>query len=111
VRISLTERTQVAVRLEFVGEPTAVKMGDAAIEAHLHEITVECLPRDIPSSLHVDISNLEVGDHITVGQIPVDADAMTIITDHEHLVLALVAARGAEADETAEATPEAPAAG
>ncbi len=101
VRISLTETTQVSVSLEFIGDPAGVKLDGGILEAHLHEITVECLPRDIPASIQVDVSGLVVGDHMTVRQLPVDTDTVRIVTDPDHLVLAITAPRQAvEAEET-----------
>lgn len=108
MRISLTEKTQVSVPLEFVGEPLGVKEDGGMVEVHLHEVDVECLPRDIPASLQVDVSALAIGDRLTVADIPVDEDVITIVTDADHLVLAVTALRLVEEPaETAEA--EAPA--
>ena len=96
MRISLTEKTTVSVPLEFVGEPVGVKQDGGMLEVHLHEVDVECLPRDIPSSLPVDVSELVIGDRLTVADIPVDEDVVTIVTEADHLVLAVTAPRLAE---------------
>lgn len=111
MRVSMTERTKVSVPLEFVGEPVGVKMGGGMLEVHMHEIEIECLPKDIPANVQVDVTGLDVGDHLMVGQIQVDSDDVTVLTDADHLVAAVTAPRiSAEATEAAEeATPtEAP---
>jgi large subunit ribosomal protein L25 len=114
MRISLTEKTQVAVPLEFVGEAAGVRDEDGILEVHLHEIQIECLPRDIPTNLQVDVSNLGIGDQMHVRDIPVDPDAITVATDGDHLVVAVIAPRRAEepTDETeGAASPAEPPAG
>ena len=102
MRISLTERTQVSSTLEFVGESVGVKRDGGILEVHLHEIEIECLPRDIPAHIDVDVSALEIGDRLTVGDIKIDTDAITILTDPDHMVVAVIAPRLAEAAEEAE---------
>jgi large subunit ribosomal protein L25 len=110
MRISLTSKTQVSVPLEFVGEPVGVKQEGGMVEVHLHEIEVECLPRDIPASIEIDVSGFAIGDRLTVGEIPVDTDVITVVTDPDHLVLAVTAPRiVAEEVEEAAASEEAPA--
>ena len=111
MRISLTEKTQVSTPLEFVGEPAGVKNNEGILEAHLHEIDIECLPRDIPAHIDVDVSGLEIGDRLAVGDIKVDTDVITILTDPEHLVVAVIAPRrGTEEEEAEEAAAAAEAA-
>lgn len=108
MRISLTSTTRVSVPLEFVGEPVGVKEGGGILDAHLHAVDIECLPRDIPSNISVDVSGLGVGDHLYVSQLEVDTDAVTILTDGEHLVVSVAAPRVSEEPaEEEEAVPAA----
>jgi large subunit ribosomal protein L25 len=111
MRISLTEKTTVSTPLEFVGEPVGVKQDGGMLEAHLHEIEIECLPRDIPASIQVDVSELGIGDRLTVGDISVDTDAITVVTDPDHLVVAVIAPRLAEEPTEGEAEAAGEAAG
>ena len=106
MRISLTEKTQVSTPLQFVGEAAGVKNDEGILEAHMHEVEIECLPRDIPAHIDVDVSALEIGDRLTVGDIKVDTDVITILTDPDHLVVAVIAPR-LVAEEEAEETPAA----
>jgi large subunit ribosomal protein L25 len=101
MRLSMTEKTRVSVPLEFVGEAVGIKTGGGTMDVTLHQIEVESLPRDIPSSIQVDISNLDLGEHLKVGDLKVDTDTITIITDAEHLVVGVLAPRVAEETEAA----------
>jgi large subunit ribosomal protein L25 len=99
VRVSMTEKTKVQVPLEFTGEPLGVKQDGGMLEVHLHQVEIECFPRDIPASLQVDISTLPVGSHLYVRDIPVDPDNITIVTDGDHLMVSLIGARTGGGDE------------
>lgn len=70
-RISLTEKQRVTVPVHVVGEATGVKIGGGILETHLRELEVECLPIDIPENITVDVSHLNLGDHIMVKDVKV----------------------------------------
>ncbi len=62
---------QVGVELEFVGEAPALKLGSTTLTKVLHEIEVECMPKDLPSHITVDLSVLvNIGDSINVRDLP-----------------------------------------
>lgn len=107
VRLSMTSKTQVSVSIDFVGIPHGVRVQGGMLEAHLHEIDIECLPRDIPQGVEFDVTELRAGASIYVRDLQV-GDGVTIVTPGDHLVAAIVAAKAEEA--TDEETPAAPAA-
>jgi len=59
-------RTHVPVRLE--GVSPGVREG-GILDHHLHELEIECLPKDLPDTVVIDISNLEIGDSVHVGDL------------------------------------------
>lgn len=61
----------VTVPLEFVGEAPAVKTGGAVLTKVLHEIEVECLPKNIPQHIEVSVAGLAaIDDTIHVKDLP-----------------------------------------
>jgi large subunit ribosomal protein L25 len=57
---------RVHVPIEFVGEAPVLK-GEATLTKVLHEIEVECMPRNLPQHLTVDVTSLAaIGDAIHV---------------------------------------------
>jgi large subunit ribosomal protein L25 len=60
--LALDKNTKVTVQvhLEFVGESPAVKSGAGVLEKPLHEIEIEALPANLPKSILVDLSKLDV---------------------------------------------------
>lgn len=77
---------QVHVPIEFVGEAPVLK-GDATLTKVLHEIEVECMPRNLPQHLTVDVSSLAaVGDAIHVRDIKLPT-GVTVTADPEDVVV------------------------
>ena len=80
--ISMDELLTVEVNVETVGEPAGVTTGGGVLEVTLHTLEVECLPGDLPSSITVDVSKLEIGDSIHVGAITLPK-GVTVLNDPE----------------------------
>lgn len=91
----------VSIPLEFEGVSPAVKDHGAILVKVMHELEIECQPKDLPQSIVVDISTLAaIDDKITVGDLHLPKSA--IITAGAEEVVAMAAALQEESDE---ATP------
>jgi large subunit ribosomal protein L25 len=66
--VVMDEEISVEIPVVLVGKPEGVKMG-GVLEQITREVTVECLPADIPQSIEVDVSHLDIGDTIHIGDI------------------------------------------
>jgi large subunit ribosomal protein L25 len=64
-QVDLTRTVEVEVPVHLVGKAKGIDFG-GILEHSLREIALECLPRSIPASIEVDVSNMEVGDVIHV---------------------------------------------
>ena len=87
-RLVKGQKIEVTVPLHLVGEPIGVKEKQGVLEQIVREIEIRCEPREIPDSLDVDVSNLDVHDTLHVSDIQV-SEAIEILTDAE-LVIATV---------------------
>ncbi|RKX79195.1 MAG: 50S ribosomal protein L25 [Spirochaetes bacterium] len=61
-----TLRTRVPIHLN--GAAKGVKEG-GLLEYHLHELDIECLPKNLPEAINIDISNMELGEALHVKDI------------------------------------------
>lgn len=95
--VSLTERLTVTVPLVLLGEDMRANDG-GIVQQLLREIDVECLPIQIPEQISTDISALEIGQSLAVGEL-VAEDGITIITPAEEVVVSIVAPTKAASDE------------
>ncbi len=87
-RLVKGQKIEVTVPLHLVGEPFGVKEKQGVLEQIVREIDIRCEPRDIPDSLDVDVSNLDVHDVLHVSDIKV-GEGIEILTDAE-LVIATI---------------------
>lgn len=99
--ISLDEIIRTVVPFKVVGEAPGVKQG-GMLEHLLWELEIESLPLNIPDSIQVDVSEMQMGDSIAVSDLKIP-DGITVLTDWDTPVMAIVAPK-------AEPTVEAPAA-
>lgn len=79
-------RTHIPVHLE--GTAIGVREG-GLLEHLLHEVEVECLPRDIPAVMKINIEQLVVGDSVHISQLP-KFEGVKVL-NHEDQVVVLIA--------------------
>ena len=91
----------IMVPVESSGEATGVKNSGGVLEHVLFKIKVRALPKDLPEIITLDVSNLEIGQAIHLGDIKPDA-GVEIMGD-KHISVIAVAAPITEAQETAAA--------
>jgi len=95
------------VPVESVGEPRGVKLGGGMLDHIKREVLVECLPKDIPESIKVDITNLDLGGAIHVRDLPTP-EGVTFLDDPEGVIFSVsygVKASAPAAESAASSTP------
>lgn len=101
--ISLDEPIQTSVPFRVVGEAPGVKQG-GILEHTLWELEIESLPLNIPDAIEVDISQLELGDSLVVGDLKVP-EGITILSDWDAPVVSIIAPRVEPTPEEVAAAP------
>ncbi|MGJ8676120.1 MAG: 50S ribosomal protein L25 [Akkermansiaceae bacterium] len=88
--LAVDETTPIHARLPliFTGEAKGVKAG-GLLEQLLHTLEITCLPKDLPEDIHADVSGLEVGQALHIGEIDFPEGITPILNDD--VVLAIVA--------------------
>ncbi len=66
--VAADEEIHANVPVAIVGEAKGQKQG-GLVEAIHHEIEVRCLPKDLPESIQIDVSHLELGQGVHVSEI------------------------------------------
>ncbi|MSR64821.1 MAG: 50S ribosomal protein L25 [Verrucomicrobiae bacterium] len=84
------EKFTVSVVVQPIGEPVGVRMGGGVLEYVMRELRVRCLPKDLPERIAVDVTNLEIGKNILVGDITPPA-GVEFLDDKVAPVVAVVA--------------------
>lgn len=89
IQIAMDRLLQLDVNIEIVGEAKGVKIGGGIMDFVTRSIEVECLPADIPESIKVDVSHLDINDYIRVNNIEVDPK-VKVLSDPEVVVVTII---------------------
>jgi large subunit ribosomal protein L25 len=99
-QINMNEPIRTTIGLEFTGESPAQREG-GVLTAVLHEVEVRCLPQDLPTSIAVDISGLELGGSFLAKDLQLPPEIELKTDDNAVLATILVPQKAAEETETA----------
>jgi large subunit ribosomal protein L25 len=75
--VSQDEVIEADVPLEPMGTANGVKNMGGLLEQSLRTLAIECLPRDLPDVIRVDVSELNIGDAIHVREIRLPSGVST----------------------------------
>ena len=114
-RVDENKPLRTSVPLHFLNEETspAGKAAEVVVTHELNEVVIECLPRDLPEFLEVDLSELTVGTilHMSDIKLPAGVSIPELKLGKEHDLALVIAKHGKEeAEAVAPVAAEAPAA-
>ncbi len=93
------EKVTINVPVETEGEATGVKTGGGVLEHVLFKLKVRGMPKDLPEIIRIDVTNLEIGKSIHIGEITPPAGVE--ILGNKEIPVVSVAAPISEAQEAA----------
>jgi large subunit ribosomal protein L25 len=90
LRVDLNVAIQAPVTVELIGTEEAPGVVEGGILEHVtREVNVEALPNDIPESIQVDVSALEMNGTLSLGDITAPS-GITLLDDPETTILASI---------------------
>ncbi|MBW3628864.1 MAG: 50S ribosomal protein L25 [Gemmatimonadetes bacterium] len=109
LQVHAGEKIHLRVPVRLHGTPVGVRDEQGVLQEVLHELDVECLPRDIPEGIDIDVEALGIGDSVHVRDVTIAN--VTILNDPELTIASVTnptveAVAEPEADEAADAQPE-----
>ncbi|MFK4567998.1 50S ribosomal protein L25/general stress protein Ctc [Enterococcus sp. UD-01] len=99
--VNMKEATEVEAEVVLVGEAQGVKAG-GVLAQNLYSVLVSATPDKLPERVEVDVTDLAIGDAITVADLPKNND-YEIMTDGEEQIAAIVEAQAVEEESSEEA--------
>ncbi len=81
------EKIQLEVPLKLLGNAVGVKEG-GLLQESMHKLSIECLPKDIPQSLELEVTELNIGDSIHVSDL--NFEHITILNPEDTIVVSVV---------------------
>ena len=113
LRVRMDQAIKVNVPLHFINEEqcTGVKLGGGMIQKQATDIEIQCLPKDLPEYLEVDMLDVELGDIVHLSDITLPegaiATALELGDDHDLAIASVIAPRGMKDGDEEEAGEEA----
>jgi large subunit ribosomal protein L25 len=108
-RVNENQAIRVAVQLHFLNEDKspAGKAAEVVVTHELTEVTISCLPKDLPEFLEVDLGQLEVGTiiHLSELKLPAGVEIPELKLGKEHDLAVVIAKHGKEEAEEATDAP------
>lgn len=92
-RVDLDERVKTKVHIELFGEAIGLKSAGAILIHPVSEIEVECRVRDLPESIVVEITTLELNQSITADKVPLPSKDMKLVSDPHQIIAQIVEAK------------------
>ena len=105
VRVDPEKRMHVQVPVRLVGLAEGVKNEGGVLDFVNRTVEVACLPSQIPDGFDIDVSELHVGQHVSVKDLAETAAEVEILDDAE-TIIAVVAISRAEVSTTEEEAVE-----
>lgn len=79
-KIQAGVKLEVEVPVELVGVPNGVRQDGGILEQIVHDVPVRCLPDQIPESIRIDVTGLNLHDSLHVSDLEV-AEGVEILMD------------------------------
>jgi large subunit ribosomal protein L25 len=99
-RVNENETLRTSVPLHFLNEDKspAGKSSEVVVMHELNEVEVECLPKDLPEFIEIDLAALSVGDivHLSDIKLPAGVEIPELKLGKEHDVAVVIAKHGRE---------------
>jgi large subunit ribosomal protein L25 len=105
VQIAMDKMIRVTVAFNLVGDAVGVKSEGGFVDFITREVEIECLPKDIPESIQVDISGLHLNQSLKIEDV-VPLEGVKILDDPHSLVVLIGAPTKEEEKEEEEVEEE-----
>ena len=99
--VAADEKMRVKLPTMSKGEPVGVKTGGGVLEHVLFKLKVRALPKNLPEQIVIDVTELEIGKSIHVGEIKLP-EGVEVIGNPNAPVVAVAAPKAAVEETPAE---------
>jgi large subunit ribosomal protein L25 len=93
LRVARDEKVSMKVPIAIRGEEESLGLkAGGTMQHNLWELEVECLPTEVPDHIYADIREIQIGEHLSVGELEIP-QGVTVLSDAEDVVLTVLAPR------------------
>ena len=101
IQVDLSQTVDADVQVNFTGIPMGVKEEGGVIQTVNSTITITALPTNIPTSLDLDISGLNVGDNLAAADVDLP-EGVELANDEDNSILITITIPRAAVEEEEE---------
>ncbi|XKH50001.1 50S ribosomal protein L25/general stress protein Ctc [Chryseomicrobium palamuruense] len=102
--INMSEELEISVNVTPVGDAAGVNEGGSLTQAN-YQVTVRVKPSDIPDHIEVDVSELAIGDTLTLGEVRDKID-FEVLEEDDYALFSVAAPRSDDELEELDSTDE-----
>ena len=99
IQIDLTKTVDADVQVNFIGTPLGVKEEGGIVQTINSYITISALPTNIPTSLDLNISELNVGDNLAAGDVSLPEGVELADAEDDSILITITVPRAAVEEE------------
>ena len=99
IQIDLTKTVDADVQVNFIGTPMGVKEEGGIVQTINSSITISALPTNIPTSLDLNISELNVGDNLAAGDVSLPEGVELADAEDDSILITITVPRAAIEEE------------
>jgi large subunit ribosomal protein L25 len=89
IKVDLTQTVEAKVQINYIGIPTGVKEEGGLVQTINNTLRISALPANIPTSLDIDISHLNVGENVSASDIELP-EGVTLANEEDDSVMVTV---------------------
>ena len=90
IPVNMREKIEITVPLSVIGEAPGVEQDEGVLQQVAYELQVESLPGDIPQEIELDVSELQMNENLTLGDITLPS-GITLISEPEDVAVTITA--------------------
>jgi large subunit ribosomal protein L25 len=98
--VAMDQKIKISIPVVTTGEAVGVDLG-GVLQIVRHEVDVFCYPNNIPESIEVDISNMDIGDSLHIGDVFLD-EAIELADESNFTVVTVLSPKVEEEEEEEE---------
>ncbi|MBV7509240.1 50S ribosomal protein L25/general stress protein Ctc [Bacillus sp. sid0103] len=87
--VDKSSKIHVEVRLVLTGDAAGVKDG-GVLQQPLHQLSITSTPDNIPQQIEMDVTNLQVGETLTIADIPYQGSSFTINHENDEVIASIL---------------------
>ncbi len=87
--VSMDEEVTLSIPIELTGDPAGVEMG-GILQQVRRELEIKCLPAQIPDSISIDVSALNIGDSVHLKDVSLPS-GIKVLEDEDLTIVTLLA--------------------